>query len=67
MLIDGKRACASVKNPAHIRGMDLYRSLMVFGLLIALGLGGCGIKPKTLSAPEEADPKAYPKTYPTAK
>ncbi len=36
-------------------------------LALALSLGACGIKPKNLSAPEGADPTAYPKTYPTSK
>ena len=27
-------------------------------------LGACGIKPGHVDAPKDADPKAYPKTYP---
>lgn len=44
--------------------MVLKHSLL---LAVLLTLAACGVKPGALKAPEDADPQAYPKTYPSSK
>lgn len=44
--------------------IKLHKYTAAFLLIAALALTGCGIKPKKLGAPEGADSKQFPRTYP---
>lgn len=43
----------------------MQKNLLILLLFIALGLSACGIKPKTLSAPDAAKTDQFPQTYPS--